>query len=93
LVRRDVPVQIRITAPPPKGYRVVSQQAVPETLRIAGPEGRVNAVNGAETDAINLSDVRGSTEIQATTFISDPQVRFEVSPMVTVKLTIEKTGQ
>jgi len=93
LIRREVPVQIRIASPPPEGYRVVSQQAVPEALRIAGPEGRVNAVTGAETDAINLSNVRGNTEIHATTFISDPQVRFEVSPVVTVKFTIEKTGQ
>jgi hypothetical protein len=28
-----------------------------------------------------------------TAFISDPQIRFEVSPIVTVKLTIEKNQQ
>jgi YbbR domain-containing protein len=90
LVSREVPVNIRIYAPPPAGYRIAGQQAVPETLRIAGPEGRVVTVAGAETDAIDLSAVTTSREIKVNAFVSDPQVRFEVSPVVTVKLTIEK---
>jgi hypothetical protein len=90
LLSREVPVNIRIYAPPPAGYRIVSQQAVPDKLRIAGPEGRVTAVTGAETDAIDLSGITGSAEIKANAFISDPQVRFEVSPVVTVKVIVEK---
>ena len=90
LASREVPVNIRILAPPPTGYRIVSQQAVPASLRIAGPEGRVNAVPNAETDAIDLSGITASADIKASAFISDPQVRFEVPPAVTVKFTIEK---
>jgi hypothetical protein len=90
LMSRDVPVNIRIYAPPPAGYRVVGEEAVPNSLRIAGPEGRVATVPGAETDAIDLSGVTESREIKVNAFVSDPQVRFEVSPVVTVKLTIEK---
>jgi YbbR domain-containing protein len=90
LLSREVPVNIRIYAPPPAGYRLVSQQAVPDKLRIAGPEGRVTAVSAAETDAIDLSGITGNTEIKANAFISDPQVRFEVSPVVTVKVIVEK---
>jgi len=89
---REVPVSIRIYAPPPPGYRVVRQEIVPDKLRIAGPEGRVAGVGSAETDAIDLSGVTESKEIKSSAFLSDPQVRFEVSPAVTVKLTIEKTG-
>jgi YbbR domain-containing protein len=90
LLSRQVPVNVRLSAPPPAGYRIVSQQAVPSVLRIAGPEGRVNAVTNAETDAIDLSGITASADIKASAFISDPQVRFEVSPAVTVKFTIEK---
>jgi hypothetical protein len=90
LVSREVPVTIRIYPPLPAGYRLVRQEAVPPTLRIAGPEGRVAAVPGAETDAIDLSAVTDSRELKATAFIADPQVRFEMSPVVTVKLTVEK---
>ena len=90
LLSREVPVSVRLAAPPPPGYRIVSQQAVPSLLRIAGPEGRVNAVMNAETDAIDLSGITASADIKASAFISDPQVRFEVPPAVTVKFTIEK---
>jgi YbbR domain-containing protein len=91
LVSREVPVNIRIYAPPPAGYRVAHQESVPDTLRIAGPEGRVATVTGAETDAIDLSGTTANREIRVNAFISDPQVRFEVSPVVSVKLTIEKS--
>jgi hypothetical protein len=90
LLSREVPVDVRIYAPPPPGYRLVSQQVVPDKLRIAGPEGRVIAVTGAETDAIDLSGIMANAEIKASAFISDPQVRFEVSPVVTVKVIVEK---
>jgi YbbR domain-containing protein len=90
LVSREVPVNIRIYAPLPPGYRLVRQEAQPATVRIAGPEGRVNAVTGAETDAIDLSGITENREIKVNAFIADPQIRFEVSPAVSVKLTIEK---
>jgi YbbR domain-containing protein len=90
LLSRDVPVNIRIYAPPPAGYHIVRQEAVPDRMRIAGPEGRVTSVTSAETDALDLSGIKANAEIKVNAFISDPQVRFEGSPLVTVKLTIEK---
>jgi hypothetical protein len=90
LSSREVPVNVRVYAPPPAGYRIVRQETVPDKLRIAGPEGRVSSVTGAETDALDLSGITANAEIKVNAFISDPQVRFEVSPVVTVKLTIEK---
>ncbi len=92
LVSREVPVTVRVSAPPPAGYRVIHQETVPDRLRIAGPEPRVTSVRSAETDAIDLSGVTANTAIKSNAFVSDPQVRFEVSPVVTVKVTIEKTG-
>ena len=93
LLTRDVPIDIRILAPPPPGYRVVSQRATPEVLRIAGPEGRVALVASAQTDPIDLSGETRTVEKRITTFISDPQVRFETSPVVTVTVTIEKNPE
>lgn len=91
MMSREVPVNIRIYAPPPAGYRVVHQEAAPDKLRIAGPEPRVLTVASAETDAIDLSGITANAEMKVNAFVSDPQIRFEVSPVVTVKLTIEKT--
>jgi YbbR domain-containing protein len=90
MLSKEVPVNVRIYAPPPSGYWIVHQEVVPDKLRIAGPEGRVSSVTGADTDAIDLSGITSNTELKVNTFVSDPQVRFETSPAVTVKLTIEK---
>ena len=92
MLARDVPVEIRIAAPPPAGYRVVRQEVTPDKVRIAGPEAPVTAIQKAETDAIDLSGVTESTELRVNTFIADPQVRLESPPIVTVRVTIEKTG-
>lgn len=90
LVSRDVPVTIRVFASPPAGYHVARMEAVPAELRITGPQTRVEATTAAETDAINLSGVTSYSEIKASAFLADPQVRFEASPVVTVKVFVEK---
>jgi hypothetical protein len=93
MLTREVPVVLRISAHPPAGYSVVSSQVVPPTLRIAGPEGRVNGVASAETDPVDLSSVTSNADIKVNAFIPDPQVRFESAPQVTVKVVIEKNKE
>ncbi len=93
MASRDVPVNVRIYAQPPAGYHIVKQETMPDKLRIAGPEGRVNSVASADTDAIDLSGITANMEMKVNAFISDPQVRFEVSPVVTVKVMIGKNEQ
>jgi len=90
LLSREVPVAVRFSTSLPPGYVLVSKETVPQNLRIAGPEGRVNAVSAAETDAIDLRGITANADIKVNAFIPDPQVRFEASPVVTVKLVIGK---
>jgi YbbR domain-containing protein len=90
LQAKDVPVQVRITDPPPGGYRVVAEEVTPKQLRIAGPERRVEETGSAETDGIDLSTISKTSEFRVNAFIADPQVYFDSSPIVTVKITIEK---
>ena len=92
-VSKDVPVEIQVRAQPAAGYRVVSQEVVPRTVRIVGPEGRVGAIAGAQTDAIDLSSATAATEIRVNAFVSDPQVWMETPSLVTVRVGIEKNGQ
>lgn len=89
LMTRDVPVQIRFSGELQRGRRLVSKSAVPETLRIAGSENQVRTVQNVETDAIDLSTVTESGEYHVNAFVSNPQVRFESTPVVTVKLAVE----
>jgi YbbR domain-containing protein len=93
MMERDVPVTIRVTGEPPAGYRLVRKEVAPMTQRIAGPEARVLAIENAGTDAIDLSGFKQNTEVRVNTFVVDPEVRLASSPIVTVRLTIEKTGK
>lgn len=89
----DVPVRVRFSHPPPAGYRVAHESVEPAKLKIAGPESRVKDVGYAETDPIDLSKFIGNSEFRVHTFIPDPQVRLLSSPVVTVKVALEKSGK
>ena len=88
---REVPVQVHFSKPPPEGYALRSRAIFPEKLRIAGAESRVNQIDFVETDPIDLASVVGAREFRVQTFVSDPHVRFESSPVVTVRIAVEKT--
>jgi hypothetical protein len=88
----DVPVSIRFAGPPPPGYSVAWQAAVPARLKIVGPASRVESVRYAETDPIDLSNVVGKAEFRVHAFIGDPQVRLVSSPEVTVKVSLAKAA-
>jgi hypothetical protein len=67
---------------------VLGKDVAPATLRIAGPEQHVRKITAAQTDAIDLSGNASDASIRVNTFIDDPQVRLESSPIVTVKFRI-----
>lgn len=92
MASKDVRVDVRVTGQVPAGYRLAATTAAPSTLRITGSEGRVAAITGVETDPIDVEGLTESAERRVNAFISDPQVRFESTPIVTVKLAIERTG-
>lgn len=91
-VSQDVPVQPRFSSPPPAGYRIASQQLIPDMVRISGPESRIRQTEFAETDPIDLSGTFGSAEFRTTAGVDDPHVRLEGRYAVTVRVQIENTG-
>lgn len=93
LKAKDVPVEIRFSTPLPAGYKIVQQDVTPQTLHIAGPENRVDAVSSAQTDAIDLSGMRQTTTVRVDAFVADPLVWLQSSPVVTVRLTIGKSDR
>ena len=89
-VSASVPVRVRIATPPPEGYLVSRQQAIPNTLRIVGPESRVRQVASVDADPIDLSRTVGKARFQVHAFVADPQVRFVSPPLVEVSISLEK---
>lgn len=89
-VSRIVPVRIRYSNLPPDGYQIARSVVEPERLPIVGPKRNVEEVEFAVTDSIDLSGVVGETEFRVNAYLSDPRVRFESSPEVTVRVNVEK---
>jgi hypothetical protein len=90
-ISASVPVRVRIAAPPPEGYHVASQQALPNALRIVGPESRVRLVGSVDADPVDLSRTVGKARFQVHAFVPDPQVRFVSPPLVEVTVSLEKS--
>lgn len=90
VLSKDVKVQVRIGNPQPGGYKVTGYTAQPETLRITGPETRVRQIEAAQTDPIDLSSVYSESEFRVHAYVSDPQVRFEGTPVVTVRMFVTR---
>ncbi|MEQ1947530.1 MAG: CdaR family protein [Bryobacteraceae bacterium] len=93
MATKDVPVEIRYVGTLPPGLRLVAQSVEPKVLRVVGAENRVDSVNTVETDAIVLDRLTRSGSLKVNAFVNDPQVRFDSSPVVTVRVTVDRTGQ
>lgn len=89
-VSREVPVKVRFSSLPPHGYDLQYHEVQPPRLKVLGPASRVREIDFAETDPIDLSQTVSAAEFRVHAFVRDPQVRFEDSPLVQVKLVLVK---
>lgn len=92
IASKDVPVEVRFSGELPSGYKIASKTVEPTTLRVVGSEARVDSVMGVETDAIDLTHATQSGTFRVNAFVNDPQIGFDSSPVVTVRIAVEKTG-
>jgi YbbR domain-containing protein len=86
-VSRDVPVRVRHSGKPKEGFQLT---VTPATVAIVGPESRVNRIEAADTDMIDLSNVSADAEFHVNAFIGDTHVRFKQPPRVIVKYFAER---
>ncbi len=89
-VNRTVPVELRMAAQPPAGYRIAATRVNPPQATISGPEYHVARARSVLTDPINLSSTVGTAEFRVPVYTDDPQVRLESSRLVSVSVTLEK---
>jgi len=89
-LRRTVPVVVRFTGQGANGYVVARYAVSPQTAQIAGPASRVDRVNAATTDPVDLSSVVGSESFRVNAFVDDDFVRFQSPALVTVTVTMKK---
>ncbi|SPE42516.1 YbbR family protein [Candidatus Sulfopaludibacter sp. SbA3] len=85
---RQIPVMVRFNGEGSHGYDIASQRVDPPQLTV--PASHVARITGALTDPVDVSNVVGSSEFRSNAYVSDPYVRFQSSPQVTVTVTMRK---
>jgi len=83
---KTVQVQPRVIGSTAPDYRLGSVTVDPESVGIAGPAKRVDAINSVITDPVDASGVMGSASFTTHVYVSDPLVRL-TSPS-TVRVTV-----
>jgi len=83
---RQVPVQPRIMGNFATGYRIGQVLVDPSTVMITGPQKRVEAVEAATTDPIDVSGDINRASFMRHPYISDPLV--QVSNPAPVRITV-----
>jgi len=84
---RVVPIDPRFSGSPTGEYRVKSYRVSPSSIRISGPASHVRAVETAETDPIDLTNLTGEKTFSTNLYVPDPLIRF-VRPR-TVQVTVQ----
>jgi YbbR domain-containing protein len=87
---RQVTVKPRVVGTLPPGYRLVSVIADPPMLTITGPARRVNAVENAVTDAVDITGVAGVNAFATNAYLPDPLVHLAGSGTVHVIVRTQK---
>jgi YbbR domain-containing protein len=86
---RDVPVEVRLSAPH-QGYQVASSEAIPPRLGIIGPQSAVNRTHSVVTDPVDISGVVGSEQYRVNTYLAEKLVRFQSASHVIVRVAVKK---
>jgi len=87
---RQVPVQPRVIGQFAEGYRISSITVDPPLVTVSGPAGRVQAVESATTDPIDVSGAMNRLSFVRHAYVSDPLVQVTQSSPVRVTVIMEQ---
>ena len=88
---REVPVQPRVIGSFAPGYHIARVVAEPTSVTISGPRQRVQAVESATTDPIDVSGSMERTVRVSNVFVADPLVQIVHPAPVRVTVEMGKT--
>lgn len=89
---RQVPVQPRIMGTFATGYRIGQVLVDPPTITITGPKARVEAVDAATTDPIDVTGNINRASFMRHPYVSDPLVQVSSSEPVRVTVIMESNS-
>jgi YbbR domain-containing protein len=90
---RTVDVHPRVTGTFANGMRVAQVTADPASIVITGPQRRINAVDAATTDPIDVSGALGRTSVVTQAYVPDPLIQVVHPTPVRVTVIMERAGE
>ena len=87
---RDVPVLARVIGTFAPGYHVAQVIAEPAKVTISGPRQRVESVESATTDPVDVSGTMGRGAFVTNVFVADPLVQIVHPAPIRVTVMMEK---
>lgn len=87
---RQVPVQPRVVGSFAPGYQIGRVEADPPAITITGPKTRVEAVQSAITDPVDVTGTINQATFVRHAYVSDPLVQVASPAAVRVTVIIEK---
>jgi len=89
---RQVPVQPRVVGTFATGYQIGQVLVDPAAITITGPKKRVEAVEGATTDPIDVTGAINRASFMRHPYVSDPLVQVTSSDPVRVTVIMENVS-
>lgn len=89
---RQVPVQPRVVGTFAEGYQISQVLVDPSTVTIAGPKKRVEAVESATVDPVDVSGAMGRATWLRHAYVSDPLIQVASPDPVRITVLMEKAA-
>jgi YbbR domain-containing protein len=89
--RRSVPVQPRVIGVLLSGYEITNVATSPTHIMIAGPRRRINAIDTAITDPVDVTGVVGKATFTTHAYVADPLVQVQTPEPIHVTVTTAET--
>ena len=86
--KRDVPIKVELRGAPPEGYRISKTEVKPSTVRIRGPESRIESIAEVFTLPIDVTGLKHTVEYPAPLEISRQNIQVD-GPVPVVRVFIE----
>jgi YbbR domain-containing protein len=90
---RTIEIHPRIIGAPIHGYRVGQVALDPPVMTVTGPQKRVEAVDAATTDPIDISAANSQLTFQTRAFVADPLVQVVHPGTIHVTVIMEKIAE
>jgi len=87
---RQVPIHPRVVGVFADGYQIGQVLVVPPNITISGPSKRVQAVEAAITDAVDVTGAISSVTFTRHAYVSDPLVQVASADPVRITVIMEK---